>query len=57
MTLQRYGSWDELPISEIGEWLRLDDVIKLLEDYCDGNHSIFDNCDCSYQIALIKGEK
>ena len=31
-------------------------IIKLLDNYCDGNHSIFDQCSCAMQIALIKGE-
>ena len=31
-------------------------IIKLLEDYCDGNHSALDNCDCSHHIHRIKGE-
>ena len=32
-------------------------IIKLLDNYCDGNHSMFDQCSCAMQIALIKGEK
>ena len=31
-------------------------IIKLLDNYCDGNHSMFDQCSCAMRIALIKGE-
>ena len=32
----------------------LERIIKLLEDYCDNNH--FLDCECSRQLAFIKGE-
>ena len=57
MALQRYGAWDELPESSIGEWVRLDDVIKFLEENndCDGGIST-GNCTCT-AIGILEDER
>lgn len=65
MALQRYTNWSDMGVpvmdeDDSGEWVRLDDVVKLLEDPATIQKWFSDYPKLTYKdfiIALIKGEK
>jgi hypothetical protein len=70
MALQRYTNWEDMGVpvmdeDDLGEWVRLDDVVELLKTILTGDQQGLAYCyECGYWddlypevIALIEGEK